>query len=109
MALVSCPECNTTVSNKARACPSCGAQISKPKRGFFGTAFKWLFILFNAFMAFAMWNGMKATSDIDLSTASDAEMTGHAIGAGLGFTMILLIWALGAVILGLLTIITRPR
>lgn len=28
MALITCPECATSVSNKAAACPSCGAPIA---------------------------------------------------------------------------------
>lgn len=30
MALISCPECSTTVSDKAASCPSCGCPISAP-------------------------------------------------------------------------------
>lgn len=103
MALISCPECRTSVSDKASACPSCGVQIRKPKRGVFGIIFKWLFIGFNLFMAVAMWNGMSAVGQLDNGNP------GTALGAGVGFAMILVIWALGAVILGLLTIITRAR
>ncbi|MDA8485132.1 hypothetical protein NNO07_18860 [Pseudomonas resinovorans] len=41
MALVKCKECGNQVSNKARACPSCGVKV--PKRvGIIG----WLFVLF---------------------------------------------------------------
>ncbi|MFH4294631.1 zinc-ribbon domain-containing protein, partial [Acinetobacter baumannii] len=46
MPLINCPECNHSVSDKALDCPSCGARLMKPKRGFFGKIFKWLFILF---------------------------------------------------------------
>lgn len=30
MALISCPECSTTVSDRAASCPSCGCPIAKP-------------------------------------------------------------------------------
>ena len=30
MALISCPECSTSVSDKAIACPKCGCPIAKP-------------------------------------------------------------------------------
>ncbi|WP_323139734.1 zinc-ribbon domain-containing protein [Acinetobacter baumannii] len=43
MPLINCPECNHSVSDKALDCPSCGARLRKPKRGFFGKIFKWLF------------------------------------------------------------------
>ncbi|HHB1543773.1 zinc-ribbon domain-containing protein [Acinetobacter baumannii] len=44
MPLINCPECNHSVSDKALDCPSCGARLRKPKRGFFGKIFKWLFL-----------------------------------------------------------------
>lgn len=109
MALKPCPECNINVSDTARTCPSCGTSINEPRRSIFGIVVKWLFIAFNMFMALAMWNGMKATTATDVSSASDATLAGHAVGAELGVSFLLLTWVCGAVILGLLTIITRPR
>ena len=31
MALITCPECSTNVSDKAVSCPSCGCPIAKPQ------------------------------------------------------------------------------
>ena len=39
MPLINCPECSHSVSDKALDCPSCGARLRKPKRGFFGKIF----------------------------------------------------------------------
>lgn len=32
MAMISCPECNNTMSDQADACPNCGYPLRKPKR-----------------------------------------------------------------------------
>ncbi|MBN0690681.1 zinc ribbon domain-containing protein, partial [Pseudomonas aeruginosa] len=41
MALIKCKECGAQVSNKAKACPSCGAKVPKSV-GVIG----WLFVIF---------------------------------------------------------------
>lgn len=41
------------------------------------------------------------------TNTSDAARAGHAVGAGIGLTFLLVIWALGAVVTGLLAILTR--
>lgn len=51
MAMIKCPECSADVSDSALKCPSCGVQLRKPKRGFFGKLVKWGFIGFNILMA----------------------------------------------------------
>lgn len=110
MALINCPECQAEVSDTAMKCPKCGVQLRKPKRGIFGKLFKWTFIAFNAFMAYALFSGMSNVSDgYDAATMSEAEQAGHAIGSGLGLTMLLGVWLAGAVILGLFVIFTRPK
>lgn len=109
MALIACPECDAQVSNTAFKCTSCGYTIKKPKRGFFGKVFKWLFILFNILMAwwlFAYWGDVGGAIN---ETGSDAGRAGAAIGATLGTGMLFMIWALGDIILGALVLFTRPR
>ena len=108
MALVPCRECGTEVSDAALKCPHCGVQLRKAKRGFMGKIFKWTFILFNVFMAFWLISGMMGVSGLDAPT-SDAEQAGAAIGATLGFGLILGIWVVGDIILGLLVLFTRPK
>jgi endogenous inhibitor of DNA gyrase (YacG/DUF329 family) len=44
MAMISCPECQSDVSDAALKCPSCGVQLRKPKRTFFGKLVKYSFI-----------------------------------------------------------------
>ncbi|WP_394689017.1 hypothetical protein [Hoeflea sp.] len=76
------------------------------KRGFFGWVFLLLFLGFNALMALLFFGGMSGVADMPAAN-SEAEMAGRAIGATMAGGMILVVWALGAVITGLLAILTR--
>lgn len=108
MALIECKECGKQVSSKARECPSCGAVINKPKRGFFGTLFLWLFILFNILMVawlISYWNQIGGS----LTSGTEAEQAGTAIGGTIGTGMLMVVWALGDIILGLLALLTRAK
>lgn len=107
MAMTKCKECGADVSNKALKCPTCGVQLRKPKRGFFGSLYMALFILFNLFMILWMVVGINATADVQATT--EAEQVGKAIGATLGFGMVLTLWVMGDVILGLFVLFTRPK
>lgn len=109
MALINCKECNAEVSDNALNCPSCGTQLNKPKRSFFGKIIKWTFIVFNLLMLWWMIKGMGGAADVIDTATNDAEKAGAAIGTGIGFTFILFIWVLGDVILGILTLLTRPK
>lgn len=109
MALVNCPECNHQVSDSALKCTACGVQLRRPKRTAVGKIIKWVFILFNLLMILLMWGGCSNTSEVMSSAQSSAEQAGATIGAGLGLTFMLFIWALGDVILGLLVLFTRPK
>lgn len=83
-------------------------RVEREKRGFFGTVFKWLFIAFNVLMAlwlFRYWSEIGGM----MEDGSEAYRTGAAIGATMGTGMLLFFWAAGAVILGLLTLVTRGR
>src|SRR5438045_2523434 len=77
------------------------------KRGFFGHIFKILFLLFNVLMLVWMisyWNTVSPMFDEKLGAAARA---GAGVGTTIGSTFLLLVWALGAVILGLLTMLSR--
>lgn len=109
MALIKCSECGSEVSNSALSCPKCGKQLRKPKRGIFGKICLWLFYLYNLLMIVWLVAGMNAVSEKTATLATDAERAGAAIGTGLGITMILIIWVIGAVITGLFALLTRPK
>lgn len=109
MALIACPECNTQVSDTAFKCTSCGYTIKKPKRGFFGKTFKWLFILFNILIVIWLFSAIGGTADVVNTATSEAEKAGAAVGTAIGMSMLLMFWAVGDVILGALVLFTRPK
>jgi hypothetical protein len=108
MAIISCPECKNSVSDTALKCPSCGTQLRKPKRGFFGKVFKFSFIAFNFLMAIWAVAGFNSATK-DFNSLSGAEQAGAAVGTGIGMAMVLILWVLGAIILGMFVLFTRPK
>ncbi len=109
MALINCPECKTEVSEKALKCQKCGFQLRKPKRTIFGKIVKYCFIGFNILMLWWMVAGMSSASKVITKTGSQAEQAGAAIGTGIGAILIIGIWVAGDIILGLFTLLTRPK
>jgi hypothetical protein len=78
------------------------------KRGFFGWIFLIIFLGFNALMIgwlISYWNVIGAS----VSSGSEAVRTGSAIGATIGTGVIFFFWMAGAVITGLLAVVTRGR
>ena len=109
MALITCPECSTEVSDSALICAKCGVQLRKPKRGFFGKLIKYTFVLFNILMGWWLIAGMRAATTAIDTAASGAEQAGAAIGTGIGAVMIIGLWVFGDIILGLFVLFTRPK
>ncbi len=108
MAIIKCPECTSEVSDSALKCPSCGVQLRKPTRGFFGKLMKWGFICFNIVMTAWLVGGMSKAAET-MDGMSGAESVGGAIGTGLGVAIIISIWVFGDVVLGLFVLFTRPK
>lgn len=77
------------------------------RRGFFGWIFLLLFIGFNILMAWAFVAGM--TNVASVKVANEAESAGRAIGGFIGASMLLGFWASGAIILGIIVLLTRGR
>ncbi|MBM2575203.1 hypothetical protein JQC91_02695 [Jannaschia sp. Os4] len=109
MAMTTCAECGHDVSTKATKCPSCGARLRKPRRGFFGSLFKWAFILFNVLMAVWIISYWSDLSEMSGDLSSEAERAGAAVGGTIGSGVLLILWVIGDIILGLLVLFTRPR
>ena len=109
MALTNCKECNAEVSEKAYECPKCGATLRKLKRSLFGNIIKFSFIGFNLLMLWWMVVGVGGAAQSIESAGSEAAQAGAAIGTGLGAMMIIFIWVAGDVVLGVLTLLTRPK
>ncbi|MDI6837463.1 MAG: hypothetical protein QMD99_17360 [Rhizobiaceae bacterium] len=77
------------------------------KRGIFGWLFLLLFIGFNLLMIAWLVNYWSILSDV--SSASEAEFVGRAIGGTIGSGMLITLWALGDIILGSFVLLTRGR
>ena len=108
MPLINCPDCKESVSDAAFKCPKCGVRLRKPTRTLFGKLIKYSLIAFNILMLAWLIGGMNAATKT-MGTMSGAEQAGAAIGTGLGAMMIVVIWVIGDVILGLFTLLTRPK
>ena len=109
MALVNCPECKSEISDTASKCPKCGVQLKKATRSAFGKLVKYSFIAFNILMLIWFVVGMGAASQHVTNAASEAEQAGAAIGTGIGAMLIVGVWVMGDIILGLFTLLTRPK
>ncbi|MGX7666062.1 hypothetical protein [Flavobacterium pedocola] len=109
MALINCKECNSEISDKAFDCPKCGAKLRKPERSFFGKIVKYTFIVFNLLMLLWFITGVGSAAQTVDGAASEAEQAGAAIGTGIGAMLIITIWVFGDLILGIMTLLTRPK
>ncbi len=69
-------------------------------RGLIGTMFKWMFILFNIGMAIMMYLSMGHTEESN---------TAVQVGAGMGISMIGMMWLAGFIVLGAFTYFTRAK
>ena len=109
MTLIACPECKKEVSDTAQTCANCGYALRKPKRGPLGQIFKWCFILFNLAMA---WWFVAATLDMGGSIdpdANEAQRAGAGAAIAVVWSFIGLWWIVGALVLGLFTMLTGAK
>lgn len=74
--------------------------MQKESRGLMGTMFKWMFILFNLFMAVMVYMSMGNTDD----SASVVQ-----VFAGMGISMLAMMWIAGIIVLGGFTYLTRVK
>ena len=100
MAIIQCTECSKEVAEKARNCPHCGFQLNKPQRSFIGKLILFLFVFFHIFMLFTMI-GVCSSQVRDPSTSTEIVATGIMI--------LVIIWVIGSIILGIATLVTRPK
>jgi hypothetical protein len=80
-------------------------KVEKRQRGFIGQFFYLVFIGFNLLMLVWFVSGLVTVSGIPVG--SDAERAGRAIGAAIGFGLLLTFWLIGALVLGILAAVTR--
>lgn len=74
--------------------------MEEKSRGFIGTMFKWMFVAFNIFMAIMMYMSMGHT---------DESNTAVQVSAGMGISMIAMMWVAGIIVLGAFTYFTRAK
>ena len=79
----------------------------KRTRRVFGWLFLILFILWNALMMLALILMIQTTNNFMQAVNADAGSSAAAIGAESSFTFLIIVWALGSVVTGLLAFITR--
>lgn len=79
------------------------------KRGVFGWIFLVLFWAFNAIMAYGLFAGISDTAEKGAQLTSEAAQNMHATGAVIGTGLVLLVWVLGAGLLGLFVLLTRGK
>jgi hypothetical protein len=85
---------------------SSGRRTEIARRGFFGWLFLIVFWGFNLLMAgwlISYWHVLG-----QMQTAPN-EAAGHAIGSVIGTSIVVLFWVAGAVVFGLLAMLTRGR
>jgi hypothetical protein len=81
--------------------------IEKYKRGFFGQIIKWIFILFNVLMIIWLISYFVTLGKMPAGSNSEAETVGKIIGGTLGTGILVFFWAIGDIVLGMLTFFTR--
>ena len=84
-------------------------RTERKKRGLIGKLFLLVFWIYNALMAFVISQAFVATGEQMSAATTKAQQAGTAVGAALGTGMILMIWLLGATILGLLVMMTPGK
>jgi len=84
-------------------------KVEKTQRSLFGKIVKYTFIGFNILMLVWFIGGMASASKGIGNATTEAEQAGATIGTGLGTIFIIFIWVVGAVILGIMTLLTRAK
>jgi len=84
-------------------------RIETRKRGIFGWIFMILFWAFNALMAFGLFGGISSNMNRAETLGTEAEKAGYAIGTAIGAGGILVVWVLGAILLGICVLLTRGK
>ena len=69
-------------------------------RGFIGSSFKWMFIIFNVMMAIMVYLGMSSTEESTYIVK---------LAANLGIDMLIGMWVMGDIVLGAFTYFTRAK
>jgi len=78
-------------------------------RSAFGKLVKWAFIIFNVIMLVWVIAGFGVAGESMDNTVNEAERAGAAIGSTIGIGLLIMLWAFGDVILGIIVLLTRRK
>ena len=107
---VKCQKCKFAVNSRAEFCPNCYARVRKIGRSGIGKIIKYGFVLFTIIMPLWLVSDVYFTASGDFDSANiDAAEAISGFGAGIWVLMKIGIWVGGSVILGILTLVTRPK
>ncbi len=104
-----CPKCSTELEDAVTSCVSCGFQLNRPERSLLGKAAKWGFIVFNVAMICWVLIAMGAFGLIGQASQEEALPHGTEDSAGMGLSMIVMIWVICNAVLGVIVWDTRAR
>ena len=80
----------------------------KPNRSLVGNVFKWWFIIFNILMVVWIFSIGSETDDAIDESESEFDEDVNAAAGGIAMTMVCGVWFIGAVIFGMLAMVTKP-
>ena len=80
----------------------------KPNRSLVGSVFKWWFIIFNLLMIFWIFSIGSETGEAIEESESEFDEDVNAAAGGIAMTMVCGVWFFGAVIFGMLAMVTKP-
>lgn len=104
-----CPKCSAELEQAVTSCVACGFSMDPPERSAVGKALKWTFVLFNIAMVVWILVAMGVFESVDPDTQKEALPHGTEQAAGLGVSMIVMIWLICNAVLGVLVWDTRAR
>ena len=112
--LTQCPECHAPIDSRhAKTCGKCGAQLYYPRRSFVGVCILWLFFGFNAYYLYRVLQQAIAVAR-NYTSISIADRIRHgtpSASSDASYELINLAgtWFIGAIFIGILVMMTRPR
>lgn len=104
-----CPKCSTTLEDDATSCVSCGFRMNTPQRTRIGIVVKWLFVIFNIAMCSWVLVAMGIFDSVDTTSQAKALPHGTENAAGMGVSMIVMVWLICNAVFGILLWDTRTR
>jgi len=80
----------------------------KPNRSLVGSVFKWWFIIFNILMIVWIFSIGSETDEAIDESESELDEDINAAAGGIAMTLVCGVWFVGAIIFGMLAMVTKP-